>query len=60
MEYIKYEQLVAKLYDGIISIWIIIWASIAFGWWGFFVSVLVCALEEYQNKNYKLSDWTEH
>lgn len=56
----KEEKLVAKLYDAIIGVGFIIGASIAFGWWGFFIALVVEAISEYSNKHYKLSDWSEH
>ena len=60
MEKIEYEKLVAKIYDAITGASIIIWASIVFGWWWFFLSLVIVWLEEYSNKNHLLSDWTEH
>lgn len=56
----KEEKLVAKLYDAIIGVGFVIWASIAFGWYGFFIAILIETISEYRNKHNKLSDWSEH
>lgn len=56
----KEEKLVAKLYDAIIGVWVVIGASIAFWGWWFFIALLIETRSEYRNKHNTLSDWSKH